>query len=69
MDGEVNFMLASFIKGFYPGLMDYRRIYVGYFAPIIAVFRLVKKRSWNYLRQIRVAYRYAFWGVKVRGRV
>lgn len=28
-------MLASFVKGFYQGVMDFRRVYVGYFAPVI----------------------------------
>jgi hypothetical protein len=33
---------------------------VGYFAPVIALCRLRKKRSWNYARQLRVEYRYTF---------
>ena len=37
-----------------------RRDIVGYFAPAIALCRCVKKRSWNYVRQIRVIYRYIF---------
>jgi hypothetical protein len=59
-------MLANFLEGFYQGVKDFRRIYVGYFAPVIAVSRLVKKRSWNYPRQLRVVYRYAFWEGKIR---
>ena len=58
-------MLASFIEGFYRGLMDFRRIYVGYFAPVIAASRLAKKHSWNYPRQLRVVYRYSFWSRKI----
>jgi len=38
-----------------------RRSIVGYFAPVIAARRLWRKRSWNYARQLRVVYRYAFW--------
>jgi hypothetical protein len=37
-----------------------RRSVVGYFAPVIALCRLRKRRSWNYLRQLRVVYRYTF---------
>ena len=66
MDREINLMLTSFLHGFYQGVMDFRRIYVGYFAPAIAASRLVKKRSWNYLRQLRVVYRYAFLSGKAR---
>lgn len=54
-------MLSSFIEGFYRGLRNFRHVLVGYFAPVIAVFRAVKKRSWNYPRQLRVVYRYVFW--------
>ncbi len=38
-----------------------RRGLVGYVAPVISLCRLRKKRSWNYLRQLRVVYRYTFW--------
>ena len=37
------------------------RVLVGYFAPLIAVCRLRKKPGWDYLRQLRVVYRYTFW--------
>jgi uncharacterized membrane protein len=33
---------------------------VGYFGPVIALCRLRKKHSWNYVRQLRVVYRYVF---------
>jgi hypothetical protein len=38
-----------------------RRSVIGYFAPVIAARKLWRKRSWNYARQFRVVYRYAFW--------
>jgi len=53
-------MLSHFFSGFYRGVRDYRRVYVGYFAPVIAAFRLSKKHNWNYSHQICVVYRYAF---------
>ena len=53
-------MLAIFFEGFYQGLRDFKQVYAGFFAPVIAASRLVKKRSWNYLHQLRVVYRYAF---------
>lgn len=34
---------------------------VGFFAPLIALLRLFKKRRLNYIHQMRVIYRYAFW--------
>lgn len=37
-----------------------RRDIVGYFAPVIALCRCVKKGSWNYVHQMRVIYRYTF---------
>lgn len=37
-----------------------RRGIVGYFAPVIAACRLRKKRNWDYAKQLRVLYRYAF---------
>lgn len=33
---------------------------VGYFAPVIALIRLRKKHSLNYVHQLRVIYRYTF---------
>lgn len=38
-----------------------RRSIVGYFAPVIAACRLFGKPTWDYGRQLRVVYRYAFW--------
>lgn len=38
-----------------------RRSYVGYFAPLFAVYRLIKKWNWRYIHQLRVVYRYSFW--------
>lgn len=57
----IDIMLASFLEGFYMWLRNFRRMLVGYFAPVIAAFRAVKKRSWNYPRQLRAIYRYVFW--------
>lgn len=37
-----------------------RRDVIGYFAPVIALRRCVDKKSWNYLHQMRVIYRYTF---------
>ena len=37
-----------------------RRSIVSYFAPVIAACRIRKKRNWDYARQLRVLYRYAF---------
>jgi hypothetical protein len=37
------------------------RSYAGYFAPVIAAWRLIRKHNWHYLHQLRVVYRYAFW--------
>jgi len=37
-----------------------RQDIVGYFAPVIALGRCVKKGNWNYVHQIRVIYRYTF---------
>jgi hypothetical protein len=34
---------------------------IAYFAPVIALFRLFKQQRLNYLHQMRVLYRYAFW--------
>jgi hypothetical protein len=34
---------------------------IGYFAPLIALIRLIKKRRLNYLHQMKVVYRYAYW--------
>lgn len=34
---------------------------VAFFAPVIAIGRLWKKRRWNYIRQMRVLYRYSEW--------
>lgn len=33
---------------------------IGYFAPLVAAVRLIRKRRWNYVHQLRVAYRYSF---------
>lgn len=33
---------------------------IGYFAPLIAAVRMLKKRRLNYVHQLRVVYRYAF---------
>lgn len=38
-----------------------KRSIVGYFAPVIAASRLYRKKQWDYLHQLRVVYRYAFW--------
>ena len=38
-----------------------KRSAVGYFAPVIAVRRLFKRKSLNFTHQMRVVYRYAFW--------
>ena len=35
-----------------------RRDVIGFFAPAIALCRSANKRSWNYVRQMRVIYRY-----------
>lgn len=60
--------LTDGIRQFYDGFMRtltapnlIRRSYVGYFAPVIAGYRLIHKRNWQYFRQLRVMYRYAFW--------
>jgi len=37
-----------------------RRDVVGYFAPLIALHRLKKKHSLNYVHQLRVISRYTF---------
>lgn len=37
-----------------------RRSVVGYWAPAIAVYRICRKKQWNYLHQMRVIYRYTF---------
>ncbi len=37
-----------------------RREAVGYFAPLIAVCRMIKKRRWNFIHEMRVIYRYVF---------
>lgn len=54
-------MIASFRKGFYHCIGDVRRVYIGFFAPIVAARRLVLEHSWDYVHQLRVVYRYAFW--------
>ena len=36
---------------------------IGYFAPLIAFIRLIKKRKLNYIWQMKVICRYAFWKV------
>lgn len=33
---------------------------IGYFAPLIAAVRMLKKRRLNYVHQLRVVYRYVF---------
>jgi hypothetical protein len=38
-----------------------KRSVVGYFAPVIALRRLFKRKTLNFLHQMRVVYRYAFW--------
>jgi hypothetical protein len=38
-----------------------KRTIVGYFAPLLAIYRLIKKRRLNYWRQLRVLSRYGFW--------
>lgn len=37
------------------------RSMVGYFAPLIALIRMFRKRRWNFLWQMRVMYRYISW--------
>lgn len=34
---------------------------IGYFAPLVAGFRMIRKRRSNLMHQMRVVYRYAFW--------
>ena len=56
--------ISQFRAGFmqvFSGPRFIRRSYVGYFAPLIAGYRLRQKRNWHYLHQLRVVYRYAFW--------
>jgi hypothetical protein len=38
-----------------------KRSVVGYFAPVIALRRLFKRKTLNFLHKMRVVYRYAFW--------
>lgn len=33
---------------------------IGFFAPLVALFRLFKKRRLNYLHHMKVIYRYTF---------
>lgn len=37
-----------------------RRSIAGYFAPLIAAYRLCRRPSWDYAHQLRVVYRFAF---------
>jgi hypothetical protein len=34
---------------------------IGFFAPLVAGGRMIRKRRMDFLRQMRVVYRYAFW--------
>jgi hypothetical protein len=56
----INEFKAGFMKTI-SGRRFIRRNYVGYFAPLIAGFRLIKKRNWHFWHQLRVVYRYAYW--------
>jgi hypothetical protein len=38
----------------------YRNI-VGYFAPYFALVRMIKKRRWNYIHEMKVLYRFSYW--------
>lgn len=42
-----------------------KRNFVGYFAPLLAFVRLIKKRRVNYIQEMRVLYRYAFWKMPI----
>lgn len=56
--------IVSFYSGFKQTITApryIRRSYVGYFVPVFAAYRLRKKRNWNYIHQLQVVYRYAFW--------
>lgn len=34
---------------------------IGFFAPIVVTCRMIRKRRTDFLQQMRVVYRYAFW--------
>jgi hypothetical protein len=38
-----------------------KRTLIGYFAPLLAIVRLIKMRRLNYWRQLLVLSRYGFW--------
>ncbi len=37
------------------------RWWIGYFAPFLALVRMIRKRQFNFIHQIKVIYRYAYW--------
>jgi hypothetical protein len=38
--------------------MLFRQTVIGYFAPVLVLPRLLRKHSWNYVRQLKAIYRY-----------
>lgn len=58
MNGAENTTMQS--KLFVKLKMFIHRDIVGYFAPVIALKRLRKKHSLNYVHQLRVIYRFTF---------